>query len=158
MPVNRVCLWVVIAFLSAWIAPLVASAAAASPPGAVIGIHPSCEVDTFAPGAKLYTNRDYVVAECPDALRGRPLLRGSIDWVEIECLEPGEITVLTPDPVHETAKKCSRFKELEEAGFRRIDEGRVFQLFGQQPFDVVRTYRKTLTKGERLRLRKWAES
>jgi len=156
MPVNRVCLWVVIAFLSAWIAPLVASAAAASPPGAVIGIHPSCEVDTFAPGAKLYTNRDYVVAECPDALRGRPLLRGSIDWVEIECLEPGEITVLTPDPVHETAKKCSRFKELEEAGFRRIDEGRVFQLFGQQPFDVVRTYRKTLTKGERLRLRKWA--
>ncbi|MFO7974368.1 MAG: glycosyl hydrolase family 32 [Candidatus Hydrogenedentota bacterium] len=126
------------------------------PEGAVIGIYGSCEVDTFVPGAKLYTNRDYVVAECPEALRGLPLLRSSIDWVEFECLEAGEITILTPDPVHEIAKKCSRFEELEDAGFARVDGGQVFQLFGEQPYDVVRTYRKTLEKGERLRLRKWA--
>ncbi|MEA3365644.1 MAG: hypothetical protein U9Q79_08390, partial [Candidatus Hydrogenedentes bacterium] len=124
--------------------------------GAVIGIHGSCEVDTFAPGAKVYTNRDYVVAECPETLRGLPLLRSSIDWVEIECFEAGEVTILTLDPVHEIAKKCSRFEELEDAGFARIDDGKVFQLFGKQPYDIVRIYRKTLEKGERLRLRKWA--
>ena len=134
----------------------IAAAAASPAPKAVIAIHSSCEVDTFVPDARLYTNRDYVVAECPDALRGLALLRASIDWLDIECLEPGEITVLTPDPVDETAKRFSRFKELEDAGFLRVDEGRVFQLFGHQPFDVVRTYRKTLAKNERLYLRKWA--
>ena len=134
----------------------IASYANAYAEGAVIGIYGSCEVDTFVPGAKLYTNRDYVVAECPEALRGLPLLRSSIDWVEFECFEAGEITILTPDPVHEIAKKCSRFQELEDAGFARIDDGKVFQLFGEQPFDVVRTYRKTLEKGDRMRLRKWA--
>ncbi len=124
--------------------------------GAVIGLYGACEVDTFAPGAKLYTNRDYVVAACPEALRGVRLLRASIDWVEVECIEPGAITILTPDPVHEIAKKCSRFRELEEAGFVRVDGGKVFQLFGEQPFDAVRTYRGTLAQGERLALRKWA--
>jgi len=124
--------------------------------GAVIGIYGTCEVDTFAPGTKLYTNRDYVVAQCPESLRGLPLLRASIDWVEVECVEPGTVTILTPDPVHEIAKKCSRSRELEQAGFVRIDAGNVFQLFGQKPYDIVRTYRKTLAKGERLALRKWA--
>lgn len=83
----------------------IASCASAYAEGAVIGIYGSCEVDTFVPGAELYTNRDYVVAECPEALRGLPLLRSSIDWVEFECLESGEIIILTPDPVHEIAKK-----------------------------------------------------
>jgi len=124
--------------------------------GAVIGIYGGCEVDTFGPGTKLYTNRDYVVAACPESLRGLALLRGSIDWVEVECLEPGAITILTPDPVDEVAKQCSRFRELEQAGFVRVDGGKVFQLFGEQPYDVVRTYGKTLAKGERLLLRKWA--
>lgn len=124
--------------------------------GAVIEISGSCEIDTFLPGSKLYTNRDYRLAECPKNLQGLALLRASIDWVEIECVAPGVIFVLTPDPVHEIAKKCSRYRELEEAGFDRVDEGKVFQLFGEQPYDRVRTYRKTLVHGERLALRKWA--
>ena len=124
--------------------------------GAVIGFSGLCERDTFIPGAKLYTNRDYVVAECPEPLRGLPLLRSSIDWVEIECIEPGVIVILTPDPVHEIAKQCSRVADLEGAGFARVDDVAIFQLFGEQPYDRVRTYRKTLAQGERLALRKWA--
>ncbi|MCP4645223.1 MAG: glycosyl hydrolase family 32 [bacterium] len=124
--------------------------------GAVIALHGAREVDTFALGTRIYTNREYVVAECPDALRGLPLLRSSIDWVDVECLEAGRVIILTPDPVEEIAKRCSRFRELEEAGFARVDGGEVFQLFGEQPFDIVRTYQKTMAEGERLRLRKWA--
>jgi hypothetical protein len=123
---------------------------------AVIELYGTCQVDTFKPGTKIYLNREYVVAECPEALDGLPLLRSSIDHVVVECLEPGEITILTPDPVDDIAKQCSRYEELEKAGFTRIDEGKVFQLFGEQPFDIVRTYRKTLAKGEHLVLRKWA--
>ena len=124
--------------------------------GAEIGLRCGGEVDTFAPGAKLYTNRTYVVAECPESLKGRKLLRSSIDWVDFECTKPGTITILTPDPVHPTAKACSRHTELEAAGFKRIMEPETFQLFGKQPFDQVRTYRKTLKEGERFQLSKWA--
>ncbi|HOZ48923.1 MAG TPA: glycosyl hydrolase family 32 [Candidatus Hydrogenedentes bacterium] len=130
--------------------------ASADDAGAVIGFHGDAEVDTFDRGAKLYTNRDYVIAECPETLKGLRLLRSSIDWVEIECIEPGLIMILTPDPVHEIAKKSSRSSELEQAGFARIDNGKVFQLFGDKPYDVVRTYRKALIKGELVRLGKWA--
>jgi Carbohydrate esterase, sialic acid-specific acetylesterase len=145
-----------IAFLGMVVAVALSKAAFCEESRAVIRTAALCAVDVFAPGTKLYTNRDYVVAECPEALRGLPLLRSSIDWVEVECLEPGSLIVLTPDPVHEIAKKCSRFRELEEAGFVRIDDGKVFQLFGEQPYDMVRTYRGTLAKGDRLKLRKWA--
>lgn len=124
--------------------------------GAVIEIFGTCEVDTFAPGKKLYTNREYSVAECPESLRGLALLRSSIDWVEAVCIEPGTIIVLTPEPGHEIADKCTRYQELEKAGFTRMDKGKVFQLFGEHPYDRVRSYRKTLVQGERVALRKWA--
>ncbi len=128
----------------------------AEEPSAGIGVRGPCNVDTFIPGVLLYTNRPYVVAECPDSVKGKRFLRSSIDFVDFECVRPGSITVLTPDPVHPVAKTCSRYKELEAAGFKRSDHSTVFQLFGEQPFDKVRTYQKKLNKGERFRLKKWA--
>jgi hypothetical protein len=128
----------------------------AEEPGAEIGVRGPCYVDRFVLGAVLYTNRDYVIAECPEFIKGEPFLRGIIDFVDFECTRPGLITILTPDPVHREAKKFSRYKELEAAGFERIDDSRVFQLFGKATCDVVRTYQKKLEKGERYRLKKWA--
>ena len=134
----------------------VAPFARAEESGAEIGVRGPCNVDTFVPGAVLYTNRSYVVAECPDHVKGSLFLRGSIDFVDFECTKPGSIVILTPDPVHTIAKACSRYKELEAAGFKRIDDSKVFQLFGEQPYDLVRSYQKRVEKGERFRLTKWA--
>ncbi len=145
-------LWTIVVLL-----PLsVASAAVAEPPGAEIGVRGPCQVRTFAPGAVLYSNRDYVVAECPEYLKGKHFLRDSIDLVEFECTKPGRIVILTPDPTQPGGPTCSRHKELEAAGFERIDDGKVFQLFGAKPYDRVRAYAKDLKKGEQLRLEKWA--
>lgn len=120
---------------------------------ACIATYGACEVDTLLPGALLYTNRTYTVADCPDHLRGKPFLRSSIDWVDFRCTQGGVLTILTPDPGHPQA--ASIYRKLEQRGFTRITTPEVFQLFGQQPFDRVRTYQKVLTPGERYRLPKW---
>ncbi len=132
---------------------LCAAAIAADEPGATLAFRVPFEVDTFAPGALLYTNRNYVVAVCPDHLKGLTFARTSIDWSVFECTAPGWLTLLTPDPAHPRA--ASQWRALEELGFQRSESPPTFQLFGAQPFDRVRTYRKQVARGERFRLRKW---
>ncbi len=124
--------------------------------GAEIVFHVPCQIDTFVPGARLYLDRPYTIAECPDGLKGKPFLRNGIDSIDFECTKPGTIVVLTPDPQQPEAKAWSRYQELETAGFQRAEPSEVFQLFGDKPYDSVRTYQKRLEKGERIRLRKWA--
>lgn len=132
---------------------LVAGLAAADEPGATLAFRVPFEVDTFAPGAVLYTNRSYGIAECPDSLKGLKFARTSIDWAVFEVTQPGWLTLLTPDPAHPRA--ASQWRALEGMGFQRVESPLTFQLFGAQPFDQVRTYRKQVAAGERFRLRKW---
>jgi hypothetical protein len=110
--------------------------------------------DTFQPGAILFTDRTYTVAECPDWLRGKPFLRGSIDRGRFRITGAGVLTLLTPDPEHPRA--ATQYKVLETRGFVRIAPPERFQLFGQQPFDLVRIYQKAVKPGEQFRLGKWA--
>lgn len=111
------------------------------------------EVDAFEPGAVLYTNRIYTVAECPEWLRGKPFLRGNIDYTDYRVTQAGVLTLLTPEPVHPQATTQS--KALEARGFAWIAAPARFQLFGKQPFDLVRIYQKQVQPGERFRLGKW---
>lgn len=122
--------------------------------GAELETFGPCEVDTFRPGALLYTDRPYTIRECPDHLQGKLFLRGSIDWSDFRCKAAGVLTLLTPEPGHPRA--CSLHKQLEERGFIRIAQPERFQLFGAQPFDLVRIYQKHVKPGERFRLGKWA--
>ena len=112
------------------------------------------EADTFRPGATIYTNRTYTVKESPDYLVGQPFARSMIDRTGFRCTKPGLITLLTPDPAHPRA--ASVYKQLEAAGFVRITEPQVFQLFGEAQYDLVRVYQKQLAQGEEYRLPKWA--
>ncbi len=123
-------------------------------PGAEIQVRGEHELDTFQPGALLFTDRKYTVKDCPDHLRGKPFLRTSIAAIEFRCTRPGLLTLLTPDPGHPRASTL--YRQLEEQGFVRVLAPDLFQLFGAQPFDVVRTYQKQMKAGERMRLRKWA--
>jgi len=122
--------------------------------GAAIEYRGEAEPDTLKPGAVLFTNRTYTVAECPDWLKEKMFLRGSIDYGRFQVTEAGVLTLLTPEPVHPRA--ASQHKLLEARGFVWIAEPERFQLFGQQPFDLVRIYQKQVQAGERFRLGKWA--
>ncbi len=122
--------------------------------GAVIEHRAADEVDTFKLDAPLFTDRKYTLAECPAWLEGKPFLRGSIEHGSFRVVEPGILTLLTPEPEHPRA--CSLYRQLEARGFVRIGVPERFQLFGKQPFDVVWIYQKHVERGERFRLGKWA--
>ena len=112
------------------------------------------QVDTFRVGAKLYTNRDYTLKETPAYLQGKPFVRNSIDRIAFRCTQPGLVTLITPDPADPIA--ASLYKEIEQAGFTRIETPKLFQLFGAKKYDLVRVYQKKLKQGEEYRWGKWA--
>ena len=122
--------------------------------GASIEFRGEGETDTFKPGAVLFTNRTYTVAECPEWLKEKRFLRGSIDYGNFRVTEAGVLTLLTPEPVHPQAS--TQYKMLEARGFVWVAQPERFQLFGKQPFDLVRVYQKQVQPGERFRLGKWA--
>lgn len=122
--------------------------------GAELEVFAPSQIDTFRPGAVLYTDRPYTIRECPEHLQGKLFLRNSIDWNDFRCTAPGLLTLLTPEPGHPRA--CSLSKQLEERGFVQIAQPERFQLFGAQPFDLVRIYQKQAKAGERFRFGKWA--
>ncbi|NQT92744.1 MAG: glycosyl hydrolase family 32 [Lentisphaerae bacterium] len=111
------------------------------------------EPDTFKPGATLFTNRTYTVAECPAWLQGKRFLRGNIDFGHFRATSAGVLTLLTPEPVHPRASTQAR--TLEARGVVWVAQPERFQLFGKQPFDLVRVYQKQVQPGERFRLGKW---
>ncbi len=122
--------------------------------GASIEYRGEGEPDTFKPGAVLFTNRTYTVAECPEWLQGKHFLRGNIDFGNFRVTQTGVLTLLTPEPGHPRA--ATQHKALEARGFVWIAQPERFQLFGKQPFDLVRIYQKQVQPGERFRLGKWA--
>jgi hypothetical protein len=111
------------------------------------------EVDTFAPGVRLFSDRPYVVAECPERLKDKPFLRNSIDRPETWTVtSAGLLTVLTPVK-HE--KSTSQIAALEAAGFEQIEDPAQFQLFGKNEWDQTRIYQKQVEQGERFQFGKW---
>jgi len=109
------------------------------------------EVMWFRPGAVLFTDRGYRVAECPAGLTGEKFLRSSIDTTEFDVVQGGRLIVLTP---HAISGAASQVGTLETLGFAREGEDR-FQLFGDKAVDQVRVYDKQVTTGESYRFGKW---
>ena len=105
---------------------------------------PGSEVLWFRPGAVLFTNRDYRLAECPANLAGKKFLRSSIDSTQFDVVRGGRLTVLTPHPI---SRAASRAEALDTYGFARTGQGR-FQLFGSKVIDQVLVYEKQVASGE----------
>jgi len=122
--------------------------------GAAITFFGQGEVDAFRPGAKVFSDRDYTINECPEWLQGKKFLRNSISDDRFFVTEDGLLTILTPQPTDDphAAPQC---KTLEKYGFLRVNEPETFQLFGKQSFDTVRIYQKKVKKGDKLNFRKW---
>ena len=111
-----------------------------------------CETAAFEPGATLFSDRSYTLAEPPAELRGKPFLRTSINGVRIRCVTPGSLIALTP---LEVPRATSCAPVLKAYGFERIAEPESFQLFGKNAHEQVALYRKDVAAGEKLRIGKW---
>lgn len=100
-------------------------------------------------GTKLFTDREYVIDEMPDAVRDLPFLRTSIEQLNVRVTKPGTLFALTPAV---RPKASSQDGPLRNAGFTKVDVPET-QLF---PGEVNRVslYRKEVKVGERLNFKK----
>jgi hypothetical protein len=100
-------------------------------------------------GAKLFTDRDYVIDEMPDALRDLPFHRTSIEKLDVTVTKAGILFALTPTIRPNAA---SQEEALQKAGFAKVDVPEV-QLFPGE-INRVSLYRKSVKPGERLQFKK----
>ena len=100
-------------------------------------------------GVTLFTDRDYVIDEMPDAVKELPFHRTSIEKTHVTVTKPGTLFALTPTT---RPKASSQEEPLREAGFAKVD-GPEVQFF---PGEVNRVslYRKAVKVGERLQFKK----
>ncbi|MDA3923533.1 MAG: glycosyl hydrolase family 32 [Kiritimatiellae bacterium] len=112
----------------------------------------TCESDVFEPGARLFSDRTYTLAEAPPSLKGKLFLRTGIAGMRVRCVTPGKITALTPPEVPQATSLAA---SLTASGFERVTDPQSFQLFGKNAHECVNLYRKELKAGETLRLGKW---
>lgn len=128
-------------------------AVAQEPSSAGLEFRGEGQVEIFAPGVKLFTDRAYVLKGCPDRLKGQKFLVNSIEQAdEWTVSAPGVLTVLTPVSI---PKAASQADALIAAGFRKADEPSLFQLFGNAAINRVEIYEKTVQPGERFRFEKF---
>ena len=100
-------------------------------------------------GVKLFTDREYVIDEMPDAVRDLPFHRTSIEKTDVTVTRPGTLLALTPTIRPNAA---SQEAALQQAGFTKADVPEV-QLFPGE-INRVSLYRKAVKKGERLQFKK----
>jgi hypothetical protein len=93
-------------------------------------------------GAKLFTDRTYVINEMPDSVLDMPFLRTSIETIDVEVTKPGTLFALTPTI---RPKAASQKEALMSGSFTQVDVPEA-QLF---PGEVNRVslYRKEVKAG-----------
>jgi len=99
--------------------------------------------------AKLFTDREYVIDEMPDAVEGLPFHRTSIERTDVTVTGSGTLFALTP-----TLRPGAASQEglLQKAGFTKVDVPEA-QLFPGE-INRVSLYRKAVEPGERLKFKK----
>jgi hypothetical protein len=110
---------------------------------------PPEEAAVMQRGVKLFTDREYVIDELPELVRGLPFLRTSIERTDAECTQSGTLYAVTPTV---RPKAASQEEALKRAGFTKVDVPEV-QLFPGE-INRVSLYRKEVQAGERLRFTK----
>ncbi len=100
-------------------------------------------------GVTLFTDREYVIDEMPDAVKKLPFHRTGIEKLDVTITKPGTLFALTPTT---RPRASSQEEPLREAGFLKVD-GPEVQFF---PGEVNRVslYHKAVKAGERLQFKK----
>lgn len=107
------------------------------------------ELANMNPGVKLFTDREYVVDELPEPVRGLPFLRTSIEKTDVRVSKAGTLYAVTPTI---RPKAASQHDALIKAGFSKVDVPEV-QLFPGE-INRVSLYRKEVKTSERLQFKK----
>ncbi|MEA2068714.1 MAG: sialidase family protein [Verrucomicrobiota bacterium] len=102
-------------------------------------------------GTTLFSDRAYTMVECPEELQGKSFLRTSINGTRFQCIRPGVLTVLTPNP---NDSPDSVALALLEQGYALTPQPS-FQLMLTGAANRVEVYQKTLTQGEWTDIPKW---
>lgn len=109
-------------------------------------------VDRFVEGARVFSDRNFLLNEPPPSLKDQPFIRTKIDGISFTVVKGGTLTVLTPQSI---GGGSSQVTTLEENGFTRIWEEGIFSLFGSESYDEVRVYQKEVQPGESYAFPKW---
>lgn len=110
---------------------------------------PPEEAAVMKPGIKLFTDREYQAQEFPDAVKGQPFLRTSIEKTDAIVTRAGTLLALTPTPRPTAA---SQEEALLKAGFTKVAVPET-QLFPGE-INRVSLYQKTVKTGEHLKFKK----
>jgi hypothetical protein len=100
-------------------------------------------------GVTLFTDREYVIDEMPDAVKKLPFHRTGIEKLDVTITKPGTLFALTPTT---RPRASSQEEPLREAGFLKVD-GPEVQFF-QGEVNRVSLYPKAVKAGERLQFKK----
>src|SRR5690606_19629196 len=69
--------------------------------GAILQCQASAvDVDVFAIGTRLFSDRDYTLVDAPEWLLGKPFFRGSIEGSRFGVSQAGVLTILIPEEAH----------------------------------------------------------
>jgi hypothetical protein len=113
----------------------------------------ACE---FAPGVKLFQDRAYTLAECPEPLRGAHFLPVKMEGRKtLTCAREGVVYVATPLP--DRNPRGSRSAELAEQGFEKValPEFKLFE-HPSHPANLCTLYQKNCESGEKIEFGMWA--
>ncbi len=100
-------------------------------------------------GVPLFTDREYVIEQMPEAVRNLPFHRTSIEKTAVNVAKSGTLYALTPTPRPQAANQD---EALLKAGFAKVDVPET-QLFPGE-INRVTLYRKNVKQGERLQFKK----
>jgi len=105
-------------------------------------------------GAKLFTDREYLAANIPDALDGTWMLRVPIDGEKnIQAARAGTVYLLTPEP---DRNRDSQSQQLMEQGFQKVALPEVPLFNPDSAANFCTLYQKDAVEGETVTVGKWA--
>ncbi len=108
----------------------------------------------YATGAKLFTDRDYIAAELPEALKDASFLRIAMDGTKsVTCKRAGTVWFLTPAPQR---NRDSQTQAITDQGFKMVALPEVRLFNPSSAANYCTLYQKDCTVGESIRFGKWA--
>ena len=122
-------------------------------PASKLEIKGEAEHGTFKEKTRVFTDRNYELAQCPEVLDGRSFVRSSINGVEVVCRDSGMLYVLTP--TSDRNSKDSQVAALESMGFEKVAQPETL-IFEHIPAAIATLYQKEVKAGETIKLSKWA--
>lgn len=136
------------------LAAVLAAASAWAVMPAMVKIDGDYSLEKFKRRTFVYTDRGYRLEEPPKVFLERPFMRTKIDGFTCTVAAPGELIFLTP--AAGGPSPCSQDEALKKYGFELMTDPGEFQLFGTEPYNRVRAWRKMAKKGETFKFGKFA--